>query len=460
MKKSLTPNMYLPIIFVQIIVSYFSIGFLHPDEQYYALDFTFYKLGLLQEFTPSWEYQEQIRPWSLPFFFFLISTPLKIFNITNPFIYSEYIRIVSSAISMSIYYFSLKWIINKLSEKISSKAMLFCLSSWPILYMNARTSSDNLSTSIFIGATVILFSHKTNFHLIASSALMVFAFYLRFQTALLIVPVLFLYFIENKNIRQFSIYSFISLMTIGLFHLIDYWGYGEFSFTPWNYLKVNLIEKKVNNFGIEPVWYYFAKAITKLPILWGIGTVFIFSYLLKNYKEQTHKRILLIVLPFLIIHHLIGHKELRFIFPVFVLLIPFLFIYTFKYKKLYSFIFYTNLISILFILKPAYSPMKFYKELYNLNNVKKIYYLTETNPLELKSYLRTDLKVLKLDKNSGTQPFTLITQNKKEYHLAQDLNCHPHFLSYPEFFIKNDWFKIASRSNIWGIFTCPNNSTK
>ncbi len=48
-------------LLLHTIVPFFSSGFLHPDEQYYVLDFTFEKLNMIVNYQKSWEYLAAFR---------------------------------------------------------------------------------------------------------------------------------------------------------------------------------------------------------------------------------------------------------------------------------------------------------------------------------------------------------------------------------------------------------------
>jgi phosphatidylinositol glycan class B len=93
----------------------------------------------------------------------------------------------------------------------------------------------------------------------------------------------------------------------------DYWLYGSLVWTPWNYFRSNVLEGRMLDFGISPWWFYFPEYIVRaVPpvsvvllgfLAWGI------------YKKPGHLFTWFIV-PFVLAHIVIKHKEMRFLFPM------------------------------------------------------------------------------------------------------------------------------------------------
>ena len=114
-----------------------------------------------------------------------------------------------------------------------------------------------------------------------------------------------------------------------------------------HYLKVNIIDKVSSLYGTGP-WYYYLKIMFEAPsLIIGFMIVFSIVYLLiTDYKNI----ILWCIFPFWVVHSIIPHKELRFLFPL-VNFIPILLIWTdfvaTVVKRLFFFSAVTQLIKIL-----------------------------------------------------------------------------------------------------------------
>lgn len=67
------------------------------------------------------------------------------------------------------------------------------------------------------------------------------------------VPLILYKIIEQRAILAFiKAVIFIAIPTIALIILIDSLYYGELAITAWNFLKINVIENRSSDFGVEP----------------------------------------------------------------------------------------------------------------------------------------------------------------------------------------------------------------
>jgi phosphatidylinositol glycan class B len=134
---------------------------------------------------------------------------------------------------------------------------------------------------------------------------------------------LWMVLISRTPFRKLVVGGTAILATVGVGLLIDWWGYGAFGVTPWNYLQSNLLEGRAATFGTEP-WYYYFLGVPLQPmgiLLLGAGVLFCISRP-RNLLTWTAGL-------FVLVHVVLAHKELRFLTPVthlalamFVFLIP------------------------------------------------------------------------------------------------------------------------------------------
>ena len=104
-------------------------------------------------------------------------------------------------------------------------------------------------------------------------------------------------------------FSIIALLSI----LLDSWFYGEWVFAPWNYFKENVIVGKASGFGTQPWYYYFFLVFRQS--FFPIGSILILTFIGSVYSKARHLTTW-ILLAFVLIHSIIPHKELRFLFPI------------------------------------------------------------------------------------------------------------------------------------------------
>ena len=102
----------------------------------------------------------------------------------------------------------------------------------------------------------------------------------------------------------------VSLLALGM--LTDRWLYDEWTLTPVNYLRENILNENMLKFGTSPWWYYFTEPFTEGGYVYGplalVAAVWFF------WRRPRHVVTWMLV-PFLLVHFFLGHKELRFFFP-------------------------------------------------------------------------------------------------------------------------------------------------
>lgn len=480
-----TSTYYLVPLAIQLIVAWQSHGFFHPDEQYYTLHFALYKMGQLNTNSLSWEFAKEIRPWSLPYLYYLLFSFFKFIGVTNPFTLMGLIRILTALFSwytLRKFAYALK---NQFQHQKYFRCFLFLLLSfWGTLFMGPRTSSDNICSSLFLLGLIPFLNYgllnknsltqkMPSLSLFASGLLMGASFIVRFQVGFLIFFfTLWAFFFKKVSLKSLSfIFLPAIFFMIGLGFLLDSAGYEHWTFTPYNYFYFNIIKKVLSSFGVSPWWHYFKMAVLDLIPLWGIPLLLSSLYFI--YKFPKHLFSILLV-TFFFIHSCFGHKELRFIYPLLPLsLFTFIIVLQMNFpemifKKLFKFLLLVNFGAILFIIiRPAYSPMLFYKNLWSMeasqeNVTTTIYMLpgkNETFPkLDLKFYLKPTIHFVKTQKiNTESSKETLYYFSQKYQHLKelrQNPQCQVLYSTYPEWLLKFNFFGWVERSNIWSLGKC------
>lgn len=446
-----------------LILTIFSVGFFHPDEQYYAVDFAAYKTGLLP-YLRTWEFETELRPWALP----LLFTPIMLIGKwldLSPFTHVFILRLISGLFAFISYVF----FSNGLSKRFKSEVgyryfLLFLHFTFFINFFAVRTNSENWATSFFLfGLSFLLKQDSKN--ILKASILLGLSFLMRHQMGFLVLGVgLHLLIIEKLDLKKWVLNFVAPIILIFLIELgIDSWGYGHLSFSPYHYIYQNLILGKVNNFGTHPITFYFTRSIQKT----GPFGIFFFStffyYLFKKRRDQ----LLWAVAPFILVHHLVGHKELRFLFPVAPLLLAMGFLWIDEknwlmkasVQKFVKISFILNGLVLVFIsFKPAYSPLGFYKALYQ-NNVKELKFYVEVErrepELELSFFKKKDLVVSKLENDLGSAKGFIWTTSYKDLSLLfKRKECEVLFSTYPQWVMEFNIGGWRERSNIWGLSRC------
>ena len=389
-------------LIIFLITAYFSIGFYHPDEHFQLLEFAQYKLGNIDASALPWEFHEKMRPTLQPWIAYSIIKTVRFFHIINPFVITGILRILSALF--------LWFVISKLDSLIIKNyfplkkwANLFYLSSffiWFIPYLSVRFSSENYAQGFLLLSLIFFMKNKNGLrNLVGMGTFLGVSVLFRYQMGIIALSIFCWIIIKEKIPFSKLIYlflAFILVLIIGFF--LDYLFYNEFVFTAFNYLKLNLIEGKAANFGTASWWFYPVNfLIVAIPPVSIVLLTFFFVGLVKLRNDF----LTWVILPFILIHFLIGHKEMRFLFPVSYLFI-FISIYGLmayfnhrKIKKIHRFFYkltvWTNAILLLFIMfRPADEMVANYHYLYNNINLGKRTILTlNTNVYNLIAGLKS-----------------------------------------------------------------------
>jgi phosphatidylinositol glycan class B len=329
---------FLLLAIVLVVTAYTGYGYFELDEHFQVIEFAGSKLGIVPVQSLPWEYSAEIRPWLQPAFFAGLCKLLSFLGIENRFVWTFVLRLCCAAFGfwavLSVYRIGRQWFPGK---RIQRRLLWLCTTLGFLPFLLVRTSSENLSASFFtIGVSLLLVrmdmsrpdgSAIPNRIFLLSGLLLGLAFQFRYQIILMIAG-FGLWLVLYAHVRWKSVLcataGFLFVFGIGL--LTDRYGYGEFTFTFLNYFRVNLIEKKTADFGADP---FYAYIYIVLENFFAPVTLIFLAALIAFWIRRPRHVLFWITLPFFIFHSFIGHKEVRFLFPLvpLILIIPHLVFY-------------------------------------------------------------------------------------------------------------------------------------
>ncbi|MBI2522665.1 MAG: hypothetical protein HYV97_19750 [Bdellovibrio sp.] len=428
------------------LCAFFSDGFVHPDEHYQILELLNLKLtDIRKDEIFNWDFHLKMRSWFQVFIYFVMA---KISFVNNPFTLAFLFRMFNGLLGWLGLYL------------ICDAKRLPCLPYiswvWFVPFLLVRTSSESLSTSLFlIGAYFFLKDGKKNS--IFSGLLWGMSFLMRFQMGVPILAVNIWKFIRDRRWSEALLHSFFLVIIILIGVMVDRWGYGEWTFTPFSYLKYNIFESKASEFGTSPFWYYFTAPLIKggppLALLLAIGC---FLYWKQNSKSFWS----IATISFLLVHVVIPHKELRFLTFIYILTPYFLSQVVIgngrHWKVLWSLAILTNIvISFKTIFTPAHSTMNLYRFIYSDG---ASFYLTPAQPDG--SYFKLTMpfyegRRVETRPSHSIEAGIYITTTYKEYQLfSKSSACRKTFSNYPEWVLERNVFHWRERSAILNVWHC------
>ncbi len=464
---------------VQLLFAIFSVGFHHFDEHFQVVEFMNLKLGGTSANELPWEFHYRMRSYLQPFILYLVTKPLLFFRIESTTFLTFLYRLISGALGfysfVLIWKSSKYWIKDLLSHRM---ALILLFFTWFVPYIHTRHSSENWGMSFLlmgIACTVLWSQNFTEKKFPLVKALLIglmlgMAFILRFQLGVAVF-FLFLWCLVFRKIDFFRI-TLISLgvlLVVALNSFVDYWGYADWTFSWVNYFKQNIVENKVSNFGVSPWWDYlrlcFNRGIPPVSLFFMITTLLFWIKWPKHLLTWT-------TVPLFILHCIIGHKELRFIFPI-ILCAPLMsafFISSIEKNKVLKglFIFIFSINGILLVgstFKAANVATTFYNYLESNEYIRaeEIYFYSGDpfkmvgKELKFFSHLRPKENYIdSLDSIQKGNEFIIFSDSGEKYFEIESKynKCETLYSSYPKWSFKFNVGNWLSRSRVWVLQRC------
>lgn len=305
---------YIAIVFYGVAATN-STGYHQEDEHYQIVGFAEYRLGNTKDV--SWEYKQRLRSTIQPVICMGIFSLFRAFNVTDPFYLALCLRLITAALSVAVITFFAETCLPDLSEKYRKWFLIMSFFLWFLPYINVRFSSEawsGLLSLLSVALVKNIRKDKKDYQYALIGLVLGLAILFRFQALVFVFGILCwcIFIGKIKGRHVFIIVSSVILaLLIGF--LIDCWFYQKITCSLYNYIHVNVVENIASIFGRSP-WYYILLYIIKAPV-YPIGLLLLFSVLILLICKPT-SIYLWCIIPFLILHTISPHKELRFLFPL------------------------------------------------------------------------------------------------------------------------------------------------
>ncbi len=309
-----------------VVALVYCTGYHHADEHFQILEFAAYKLGLCTHESLAWEYDAGMRSGLQPGIAYIVHQ--FFYGLTGqhqPFWVSDFLRLLSISLGF-ISLVGLRMLADAFSlDAIRKQAISAVLCLFPLMpYLHARFSSENYSSIFAILALILLFrkgkpqSSSTFSVFFLSGFCWGIGFGFRYQLGLAALGCgLWLLAVDRVGWKRFFVFSGGILAACVALLPVDYWLYGKPTFPPANYLYQTLM-KPGHMFGASP-WYYYTH-LTWNNLAAPLNLLLLFALFWAVFKKPLNV-LSLIIVAFVAGHCAIGHKEFRFLFPVFPLIL-------------------------------------------------------------------------------------------------------------------------------------------
>lgn len=320
---------YLIIAIVYLFTAVNSTGYHHPDEHFQLIEFAGLKAGWNTAADLTWEYDTQMRPSLQPIIALGVIKVFTACGITSPFDLTLVLRLLTAVLAFCSISFFARSFQSLVKQEYRLVFFLLSFLLWFLPAINVRFSSETWAGLVLLPPIAILNKKeiKPTLYILAGLFLGL-SFEFRYQMGISVVA-LFLWLILIKKEGLQNLLYFVSgiLFVVIVCTFLDSWFYGDFVIAPWNYFQNNIVNDAASHFGISP-WYYYLMVMIERPTpLLGI---LILAALLLCCTLYYKNPIVWCVVPFILIHSFIPHKEVRFLFPM-VNLFPIILILAFQY---------------------------------------------------------------------------------------------------------------------------------
>lgn len=321
---------------VTVLTAWLNYACFHADEYFQTIELARYKLAPGEVPELPWEVASRIRPWLQPLLYFVIGRGLAVFGVRDIEDLGFVFRLLMGVISVFTLRSFLKTTLPWERSAAAAKLNLYVATMTGFLpYLFVRTSSEATSMAALTGGFTVLLHASRPIgprqwevpaldalkRVALSGFLFGVAFELRFQTAFVTMGLIAWMLLYTSADRQRRLRA-LAAMTAGgggalvVGALVDRWGYGQWTFTPWRYFVVNVVDGVAKKYGQDAPFAYFwlLPANVFMPVVLLLLALAVLAWL----RWPRHP-ITWATLPFFVVHNLISHKEERFLFPIAIL---------------------------------------------------------------------------------------------------------------------------------------------
>ncbi len=478
-------------LFLHVCCAWFSVGYHYDDEHWQILEFANYKLGLSPVGDLPWEFTDQIRPTLQPLIVYAIAKVMMALKAYNPFTLIFLLRLVTGILSWVATLLIIQHTRQFFTKRIHFYYLiLFASFLWFIPYIHVRYSGETWSgLFFFFGLYYLLeilenekeFSKNWVFKSFLVGLSLGISFWCRFQIMFALVGLgAWILVFKFKSILKLVPTIFGALLILGIGVLVDHWFYNKWVFTPYNYFESNIIKNVAASFGETPWWDYIKMFILHAGI--PISILLLGAIILSVYAQPKNPYVWAFF-AFIGGHMLVGHKEMRFLFPLIYILpiICFLPVTSKNFNKWLVQIpkgvyrigglllvgMNCILLTVIVFIKAPADNVLLYQYLYSHTNGKPVKLVTlSSNPcipghLKVNFYLPPDFEIIKIDSASQLKSFA----NKSAWtvyffddHFTPDQNAlkvsnlNLVYRNYPTFIRKFNFNGWVDRQKIYSLY--------
>lgn len=306
---------WLAAVLVYGITAWYSSGYHSADEHYQVIEFAEARLGHQPVGTLAWEYDARIRSAAQPTLCYAIFRAAHAAGLDDPFLLAFVLRALTALLALYATGSFVRAVVPRIASEWRKAFLLLSLFLWFLPFQYVRFAGETWSGLFgLLGFAVVLRNGPVRARWLRGGLLFGAAFLFRPPTLVMAISlVLWLALVKRERVRPVAtvLIGVVAMMIAGI--AIDSWYYGSFTVTTMNYLRLGLLGDGDHLFVAYPWWSYFAWVV-KHGIA-PIGALILVAFIVLCLKRPRSPFVWAII-PFLLLHVALPHKELRFLFPL------------------------------------------------------------------------------------------------------------------------------------------------
>lgn len=299
--------------------AYFYPTWNHVDEHFQIIEFASWKAGITDVQSLAWEFEAKVRPSLQPWIALAFIRAGMSAGISR-FTTLLFIRLAAGLFSLLIVIFAYRQFRSEKNEHSGSVFLLLILGLSTFYLQSTRFSSDFLSGMLLLLGAVLhrkAQNHPQLHYAFLSGAALGTAFAIRYHVLLFILGFVVLDVILSRNVRRFLALAAGGFLILGFSLFADFLFFNAFTCAPCNYflwnMKNDASQAGIMYAGTSP-WYYYLLAGFQalLPVFY----VLLIVAFVRCAIARAQIPLMAGLIVFIVLHSAVGHKELRFLFPI------------------------------------------------------------------------------------------------------------------------------------------------
>ena len=303
-------------------------GFYGEDELGQITAFYLHKVGIVPAEELPWEFQKYARPWFQPAVYYALCAPIiELFGFR--YLLLERLALLLDLLFLTAVTPAFLYLLGSAlpSDTRTPYVRWGCAAvacCWFLPSMVVRHSSEAFAL-IFLVPSLALWHRieageaPVSRYALLAGVLAGLSFLSRYQMGLFFAAFWICSLVSCKRERRqaWSIHGLFlagAACSLTLGFVIDWWGYGRPTATPWNYFYWQVVLDTASAFGRRP-WYWYLPNVTLFtlnPLLfpWLVYTAVV------CWREPFYRSMTAGMAVFVVVHSITPHKELRFLLPM------------------------------------------------------------------------------------------------------------------------------------------------